>query len=227
MIEGLFGELVMPVEKAASDIVLSSKEWCDTPLNRYLLLASMVILILCIRDYFFVSGDIAKTLERWRWAFTLESNMTLSRARNICFLSMILPLVLVISFYMIPDKTIFHALGLAIAYYFSKAFIYLCVKPRLERAGVMKTERNNEKTQLVILGNILCIANLILWIVKAPYGVSRMVVLVMVLLLYLIYIVRKFQILHSELHTFPTILYLCALEISPLVVSGWLYTYYG
>ena len=188
----------------------------------------MVLTIICIanvRTFANMIPSFSGCLFRWKENLYIEDSMTLSMNRNRLFYILIIPFCLVVSGYGLYEPDAIAALPRT-AHFLSVTgvvILYLLLKYAL--SWIVRNGRMNEKTYrtavrtfrtfFIIITSALLATSGILEIFSAGESLTRLVLLYEAALLYIICIIREFQIFKTCSSVFTAILYLCALEFLP------------
>ena len=234
----LQGELFRPMEEAfRSGTLLMGDEarragealsvsWGDIPLNWGLVIASALALAFSIPSLYRIIPHIFKCFSRWRWNLTIEASLQLARTRDSIALLSIVPFCLIVSRFRLFDPAFFGrvpetwrtlaVIGVFLAWYLIRSLLYLAAEARASHLSTFQTARHAERNYFVILTFFLFAVVGVLYAFRAAEETIRIVLFVTMGLVYLVFLVRKFQILSSSFSPLSTFLYLCAIEFLPL-----------
>ena len=200
--------------------------WGDWPLNWGLVIASALALAISIPSLYRILPHIFKCFSRWRWNLTIEASLQLARTRDGIALLCVVPFCLIISRFRLFDPQLFGrvpeawrtlaVIGAFLAWHLVRSLLYLASEARASHLQTFQTARRAERNYFVILTVFLLAVAGILYAFRSAEETVRIVLYVTMGLVYLLFLVRKFQILGSSFSPLSTFLYLCALEFLPL-----------
>ena len=203
------------------------------PISVSILVAVFVVLMILLMNTFLqLLPFIADSLMRARGSAALENSVRVSRDRNTVAMIMMLPAFLLAFRYRLYDPDFIAAysgdarlwlIGACLtAYLFLRLIIYLLLKPR-RRYENYQVAHHASYTFFIILVLLLLSTAGVLSIFKIQDSTMRMVLYVETASVYLVFLIRRSQILSLSCNQFRTFLYLCALELIPtaaLIVSA-------
>ncbi|MBO4467632.1 MAG: hypothetical protein J5745_05970 [Bacteroidales bacterium] len=203
------------------------------PISASILVAVFVILmILLLRTFLQLLPFIADSLLRARGSAALENSVRVSRDRNTVALVMMLPGFLLAFRYRLYDPSFIAAhtgdtrlwlIGACFTgYLFLRLIIYLLLKPR-RRYENYQVAHHASYTFFIILVLLALLTAGVLSLFRVPDTAMRLVLYVETAVVYLVFLIRRSQILSLSCNHFRTFLYLCALELIPsaaLIVSA-------
>ncbi|MBQ6761746.1 MAG: hypothetical protein IJP49_03255 [Bacteroidales bacterium] len=205
----------------------------EVPLTGTLLVvASILLFLLILRSFLTVLPYLRDTVLRARGSAALENSVKVSRDRNLVAAVFLLPAVLLIYRYRLYDPSFLQGVGpdirlLVIAGVF---FGYLLLRYLLSRWA--RPRRRYDDYQMAyragytffILLMMLALATVgILYLAGVDDLIINRFLLIESGVIYLIYLLRRGQILSLSCNPLTTFLYLCGLELLPtalLVVSA-------
>ena len=203
-----------------------SLSWGDFPLNWGLVIASALALAFSIPSLYRIVPHIFKCFGRWRWNFTIEASLQLARTRDGIALLCVVPFCLIVSRFRLFEPAFFDRVprdwrtlaivGVFLAWFLIRSLLYLAAEARASHLSTFQTARKAERNYFVILTVFLLAVAGILYAFRSAEETVRIVLYVTMGLVYLLFLVRKFQILGSSFSPLSTFLYLCALEFLPL-----------
>lgn len=251
-------ELYRPMEEAfrSGALVMSDQAqrlgegfvsaWGDQPLNWVLVIVSAFAFAFSLPSLYHIFPHIAKCFSRWRWNFTVEASLQLSRTRDGIALLCVIPFCLIVSRYRLIGGTLpsdmvigppaggtllsgrldllsrvpqgwftLAVLGVMMAYYLLRTVVYLLLETRFYNAGAFQVARKAERNFFVCLTFILLAGTGILYAFKAAESTIRLFLWIAMGVVYLLFLVRKSEILASVCNPLTTFLYLCGLEFLP------------
>ena len=197
----------------------------DIPISVTILVAVFVVLMILLMSTFLqLLPFIADSLMRARGSAALENSVRVSRDRNIVALVMMLPGFLLAFRYRLYDPSFIAAhtgdtrlwlIGACFTgYLLLRLFIYLLLKPR-RRYENYQVAHHASYTFFIILVLLALGTAGVLSLFKFQDSVMRMVLYVETATVYLVFLIRRTQILSLSCNHFRTFLYLCALELIP------------
>ena len=162
---------------------------------------------------------------RWMESVNLDASVQLGRSRDIIALAMILPFCLVVSKYNLYSMSWMDGIhingrtgiviGIFVLYILLRKFMEHVSRPKMMHGQPYRTACKSSHTFFSILTLILlCMAGVMSFI-DTNAEVIKSAMLWVSATIYLLYIVRKYQIFISSCSFFSGFLYLCALEFIP------------
>ena len=197
----------------------------EVPLTGTLLVvASILLFLLILRSFLTVLPYLRDTVLRARGSAALENSVKVSRDRNLVAAVFLLPAVLLIFRYRLYDPSFLQGVGpdirlMVIAGVF---FGYLLLRYLLSRWA--RPRRRYDDYQMAyragytffILLMMLALATVgILYLVGVDDLIINRFLLIESGVIYLIYLLRRGQILSLSCNPLTTFLYLCGLELLP------------
>ena len=190
-----------------------------------LALISLLIILLMLRRLVGVCPSLMACLIRWKESVNLETSVQLSRDRNILALTMVIPFCLVtwkFSLYcpgFIRDCNenigICITLGVFLTFILIRMGLWFLLRPRKRNSKNYNTAYKAGRTFFSLLTLTLLAMGGVMSFLDTPIGNIKAAMLWVSAAIYLIFILRKFQILISSSSFFAGFLYLCALEMIP------------
>ena len=207
--------------------------WGDYPLKWGLVVAAALALAFAIPSLFRILPHVGKCLSRWRWNLTIEASLQLARTRDTIFLLSIIPCCLIVSRYRLFDPSLFErvgeawrtlaVVGTALVYHLVRSLLYFAAQARAGSLSTFQTARHSERNYFILTVFFLLAATGVLYAFRAPEETVRRILYGVLGAVYLLFLWRKAEILHSSCNPLSTFLYLCALEFLPtgmLVAAG-------
>ena len=197
----------------------------SVPLSVSILVGVFVVLmILLLRTFMQLLPFIADSLMRARGSNALENSIKVSRDRNTIAMVMMLPAFLLAFRYRLYDPSFVAAytgdtrlwlIGACLTgYLVLRLVIYLLLKPR-RRYEQYQIAHHASYTFFIILVLLALFSAGVLSLFKVEDELMRMVLYVEIAVVYLVFLIRRSQILSLSCNHFRTFLYLCALELIP------------
>ena len=197
----------------------------DIPISVTILVAVFVVLMILLMSTFLqLLPFIADSFMRARGSAALENSVRVSRDRNIVALVMMLPGFLLAFRYRLYNPSFIAAhtgdtrlwlIGACFTgYLLLRLFIYLLLKPR-RRYENYQVAHHASYTFFIILVLLALFTAGVLSLFGVHDSAMRMVLYVETATVYLVFLIRRTQILSLSCNHFRTFLYLCALELIP------------
>ena len=197
----------------------------SVPLSVSILVGVFVVLmILLLRTFMQLLPFITDSLMRARGSNALENSIKVSRDRNTIAMVMMLPAFLLAFRYRLYDPSFVAAytgdtrlwlIGACLTgYLVLRLVIYLLLKPR-RRYEQYQIAHHASYTFFIILVLLALFIAGVLSLFKVEDELMRMVLYVEIAVVYLVFLIRRSQILSLSCNHFRTFLYLCALELIP------------
>jgi len=202
--------------------------WSDYPLNRWMVLITIILLLASLNRFIYLLPYLFNTLLDWKANIRLEASVPRVRTRNFIAFIMAFPFCLIAGRYsllsietlkIVPASlsvlTVFGVMG---AFLLLKNLTYYVLLPRNHTISCFKNARSSEANTFIVLVVVEMLTTGILTLFEVNDSTARLVILYEIGAFYLLLIVRKGQILSSACNHFSTFLYLCGLEILPIMV---------
>jgi hypothetical protein len=190
-----------------------------------LALISLLIILMMLRRLVEVFPSLMACLFRGKESVNLEASMQLSWNRNLLALSMIIPFCLVVSRFSLyrpafmnglsEEAVIGETAGILITYIMIRKVLEFIIRPKKSGEKTYQTASRVSRTFFSLLTLTLLAMGGIMTFVDTPADSIRSAMLWVSAAIYLIFILRKAQILMYSCSFFTAFLYLCALEIIP------------
>ena len=194
-------------------------------LFKILSLISIFVMMLALRTLVEVFPSLMACLIRAKESINLEASAQLSRGRNVLSFCLVLPFCLVVWQKGLYTASFMDGLGenLRLGVIVGIFLTFVLLRMMLER--IMRPKAVNNKTYATVcktdrtffslLTLILLAMGGIMAVLNTPADVVTSAMLWVSAAIYLIYLLRKVQILISSASFFTAFLYLCALELIP------------
>lgn len=198
--------------------------WTAQPFNRWAVIAATLFVLLALKDTLLIAPHVWRSFTRWRWALTIENSMRLVRARSVSAISLLPALALVYSRYWgvewgrftgavhMPEWLV--PLAAVAAFIILRHILYL-VAAGARRPSSLRLAHRSDCNCVVMLAMVLLPTLGVLAAFRAPDDAVRTVLGVETLAVWLLFVLRKSQILGMSFRPLRIILYLCALELIP------------
>ncbi|MDE7128667.1 MAG: DUF4271 domain-containing protein [Bacteroidales bacterium] len=228
-------EDIMPVDSAFTGGTLeisreplgpaSTNDGSWNMLTDALIIASVFAAILFIRRLIDIIPSLIGCAMRWKEAFNLEYSTRLCRSRDIIFGILIIPFCLMLSRYSIyspgflegleTSSRVLAIIGIVAGYILLRALLSYSFRGK-------KTDRTTYAAADKAFRTFFCTCTLVLLptagilsLTGLPDCTVKTVLIYVLCALYLLFVLRKFQIFNNSCNVFTTILYLCTLEFLP------------
>ncbi len=187
--------------------------------------SSLLIILLMLRRLVGTCPSLLACLIRSKESINLEASMQLSRDRDILASAMIIPFCLTVWKYGLYTPSFMDEcnenicfciiLGALVSLALIRKILEWMFRPQKINAKTYKTAAKSARTFFSLLTLILLAVGWISSYTDTPEDTIKNAMLWISAAIYLIFIIRKTQILASSSSFFTAFLYLCALEIIP------------
>ena len=184
-----------------------------------------LIFVLMMKKFIRVFPSIIGCFIRLRETFNLEDSMKLKRDRDYLMVLSIIPFcILTVSldiwqFHIeninTPDLKFLMVVCIAAIYILVRYVLTLVAVPSNMDKKMRQVMHGQSYTFFIALTFCMLVLALIKSFLPVDAVFMRMMVLYVILLIYVVYLVRKMQLLSRSCHILTSFLYLCALEILP------------
>ena len=214
------GKLLLPTEPAAA-----AAEAGPTPVVATVLIIISVLLgLLFLSNFLNVFPYLLDNFTRARGSAALEGSVRVSRDRNIIALILIIPFILLVNRYRIYDPDFLAGrpddirmliiTGIFLCYLLLRRVLWFILQPH-RYSDNYPMARKVAYTFFILAGLVVLPTVGILSLFGVNDLTVRTVILAETGFLYLVFLVRKSQILSVVCGPFQVFLYLCALEVLP------------
>lgn len=214
------GELLL--EQSPSPAVESAG---GTPVLMGILVTVFVVLaLLLVKNFLHVLPFLWDSVFRARGSVALENNVRVARERNQQVFVLMIPAILFIYRYRLYDARFLQSLegnwrlaavaGVFLAYLLLRFLMYLILKPK-RRSDHYRMAHRAGFTFFILLLLPAITGVIILYFFRANDFIIKSFLYILAALTYLVFLVRKSQILSLSCNPLLTFLYLCGLEILP------------
>ena len=186
------------------------------------------IFLLCVRSFFKIIPSLGDCIMRWKGNLDLEDSLQLSGSRDLTAVVLFVPTCLVAYShnlynpdYMsgLPPAIGFAALcGSMLAYILLRAFLNWQLEMGAYKSKTFTAANSAFYNFTIILFLIMLPIGGIFRVLTGNEDLTRLVILHIIAVTYLIYVFRRGQIFASACNPFTTFLYLCGLELLPTTV---------
>ena len=194
-----------------------------------LVAVSVLLFLLALRSFLNVLPYLSDNILRARGSAALENSVRVSRDRNLVAAVFLIPAILLIYRYKLIDAAILDTLspdyrllaiaGLFIGYLIIRFLLYRWLRPRRRYDDYQMAYRAGH-TYFILLMLLVLVTVGILYVagvddLLVKRSTVKMVLFVETGALFLLYLLRRGQILSLSCKPLTTFLYLCALELLP------------
>lgn len=222
LLEGPFktGELLL--EQSPSGAVPAS---AGMPVLLGILMTVFVVLALLeLKSFLHVAPFLWDAVFRARGSVALENNVRVARERNSLALVLLIPAILFIYRYRLYNPDFLQPFsdnirlaivaGVVLAYLLLRFLLYFWLRPK-KRADHYRLAHRADFTFFILLMIPAIVTVLVLYILQVNDFIVRWFLYAEGGLVYLVFLLRKAQILSLSCNPLLTFLYLCGLEILP------------
>ena len=189
-----------------------------------LVAVSVLLFLLALRSFLNVLPYLSDNIFRARGSAALESSVRVSRDRNLVAAVFLIPAILLIYRYRLVDAALLDTLspdyrllaiaGLFIGYLLIRFLLYRWLRPRRRYDDYQRAYRTGY-TFFIMLMMLALVSVAVCYVLHLPDSTVKTVLLVETGVLFLLYLLRRGQILSLSCKPLTTFLYLCALELLP------------
>ena len=189
-----------------------------------LVAVSVLLFLLALRSFLNVLPYLSDNIFRARGSAALESSVRVSRDRNLVAAVFLIPAILLIYRYRLinaaildtltPDYRLLAIAGLFLGYLVIRFLLYRWLRPRRRYDEYQKAYRTGY-TFFILLMMLALVSVAVCYVLRLQDSTVRTVLLVETGALFLLYLLRRGQILSLSCKPLTTFLYLCALELLP------------
>lgn len=209
-----------PLEQAQENLL-----WSGCLPNRIAVILALVLLVVELSDILMLIPHLLRCVPLWKGNLELEHSVSLARTRNTVALVCGVLFCLVADRYLVLNPSwrslvpfqwgLAVTAGLIAAVFLLRRLFYLISPFRSRTSEFSSTLRHSIYNYFILLSVAAVLTVLLLGVCGVGDEAIKVVILVQVALFYALSLLRTGQILASRYGVFPTILYLCALEILP------------
>lgn len=220
----IFGNLKMGTAPAGT-YDTAARLWSEQPFNRWAMLASVLIVLLNLREILHISPHIWKCATRWRWNLTIDNSMQLVHARTLSAIALLPAIALVFSRYSGVDWDALTGMGhpwtdmapvaAVLAFVLLRQLAYLLISLHAGSPGTMRSAHDAGYNYFILLASTLLPTIGILYLSHASDTLARCLLGAETLLAYVVFLVHESRILRLSYRPFEIILYLCGFEVIP------------
>ncbi len=226
------GNMVLPDSSVPS--VFMAAGWDCNRLVVTLVAFLLLVAIFNGRKILNLFPSLVGCLLRWREAMNLENSVTMVRDRNFMFFLLLLPVFLILAVYRVYcpdflcglDEPLYYlsVSGIFAAYFLLRDILNYVMKPRsLSKAKIYGMCRLSFRSYFIITELLVSLTFVFFSVFPVDGTLAPAVILGEISLSYIVFLLRKIQILANNFSVLSSILYLCGLEFLPtvlLLISG-------
>lgn len=199
-----------PLEAAARQAT-----WAHDPVHSVLVILTVVLIIIFIRDFFILWSPILRCLVRAKANIEMEHSVQLARTRNRAALLAALPMWLVAERFSLVSDSMWVTLGIVAGYLLLRRVVAGLVLPAKIGSENRLAVRRALYTYSIVLAAAMLLTVGVWTIFPWDEGVMRWILIGLTGATILLSTVHEGQILRMNCRAFLSFLYLCALEIVP------------
>lgn len=209
------GILHLPTElPVLTDAALS---WIQQPVNGALIMVEAVIILLFLQDILFILPPAVSCLQRWQAALSIEHNIPWARTRDRVALVLYPIYVLFLQWSGIWDKPLLWIFGVLLLYSFVRKAFYRALPHKRIKEEVWQACRNTPTVFSIPLAFIWVGSMIIMSVTGVVPQASKVVLVSEAACFLVVSTLRQLENLAFREGAFRSFLYLCALEIAPLI----------
>ena len=197
----------------------------EFPFTESVLMVVFILLaLMTLKSFIGILPFLSDSVLRARGSAALENSVRVCRDRNIIALVLLLPAVLLLYRYrlydpdyvqgMSPDLRMLTVAGVFIGYLLLRFLLYLWLKPR-RRSDDYQLAYRAGYTFFILMMLLILVTVGVLYLFHVNDLTVRIFIWAEAAFVYLIYLLRRGQILSLVCNPLTTFLYLCALELLP------------
>lgn len=195
--------------------VASSPAWGHDLLHSVLLILSVLLIVVFLRDFFIVCVPIWRCMDTYKYNLELEHNIQLSRTRNRTAALVFLPLWLVADRFCVLNESLWYSAFILVGYLLLRRIMSGILPLRRISSESRTALRRILYTFSIPLSVVILLFVGINALVGWDDAVVRNVIIVISALNLCLVMIQEFRILNLRYHPFISFLYLCGLEFVP------------
>ena len=190
-----------------------------------LALISIIIVIMLLKRLVNIFPSLMACMIRWKESLNLEASVKHSLDRNMLAAAMVIPFCLTVERFRLYDPSVMAGLnenlhllltaGIFLLYFMIRTFMSKIMQPRKMNPKIYKAAGSASFTFFIILTLILIGVGAVMSFMNLEPGITKNAMLWISGAIYMLFLLRKFQIFLSGSSFFAAFLYLCALEFFP------------
>ncbi len=207
-----------------------SLAWGDSIVNRIAVIVTLILFLVEFSDLIRLFPHLLRCVSRWKGNLELEHSVSVAVTRNTVALAMSMVLCLIADRWMLPysslraslpvDWRLLFAVGAIGSYLLLRWLFYLATPFRSRISEYATCLRHSVYNYQILLSSLMLVSVLLLMAFGVADNSIRIVLLIETGMFTALYLERIRQIFASHCSILATILYLCALEILPLGILG-------
>jgi len=189
-----------------------------------LVAVSVLLFLVALRSFLSVLPYLSDNILRARGSAALENSVRVSRDRNLVAAVFLVPAILLMYRYRLFDIAYFDSLsqdmrlaavaGVFLGYLFLRFLLYRWMRPRRRYDDYQMAYRAGY-TFFILLMMLALTTVGVCYVLRLPDQTVKTVLLAETGVMYLLYLVRRGQILSMSCNSLTTFSYLCGLELLP------------
>ena len=222
------GRILMPHDDTDSILTMTADQWGTSALNWGLMALCIILVILYLRRLISVLPYVSGGMLRWREFLALEGNMRLSRERDsVAVVSVLTVSVCVARLGLLradfleslqPGMRTLATAGIVSAFIILRAVLAAVAPTGKMRSDTARLAGRCGANFIIIYAIALLILLIISSISTGCLDFSITAAYYVTGAIWLLYLLRKYQIMSQDAGQFTAILYLCGIEIIPAVL---------
>lgn len=209
------GILHLPTEFSA--LTDASLPWIQQPVNGALIIVEAVIILFFLQDILFILPPVMTCFQRWQSALSIEHNIPWARTRDKVALVLYPIYVLFIQWSGIWDKPLLWIFCVLLIYSFVRKAFYRALPHKRIKEEVWQACRNTPTIFSIPLAFVWVGSMIVMLVLEVVPQASKVVLVSEAACFLVISTLRQLEILAFREGAFRSFLYLCALEIAPLL----------
>ena len=218
------------------EVPVIAKGWSDLPVNWITIAVCTIAVIIFLNSFIGLIPYILGGFLRWKEIVHLENSVGLTRDRNTIAIIAFLIIVLVVSRFEIyspnyllllsPDLRTLGILGAFVIFFFLRECIIILVSISARNPDQYRVANRAIYNFMIFVAVLLVAVIVIARVFGASYIVARISIIVALALSYIVFLIRKTQIMSNACGQVAAFLYLCSLELLPaglLIASNFVF----
>ena len=189
-----------------------------------LVAVSVLLFLVALRSFLSVLPYLSDNIFRARGSAALENSVRVSRDRNLVAAVFLIPAILLIYRYRLieisyfdtlsPDMRLLAVAGVFVGYLLLRFLLYRWMRPRRRYDDYQMAYRAGYTFFILLM--MLALATVgVCYVLHLPDLTIKTLLLAEAGVMYLLYLLRRAQILSMSCNSLTTFLYLCGLELLP------------
>ena len=201
----------------SSQMVAETLDWAHQPHIELLILLESFLILFFLKDRILLFKELVPCIQRWRALVSLEHNLQQARNRDRMALVMSPVIVLCLQGCQMVNHSLIWITLVLLAYFLLRVLLYLLIPHRLVNQEYWSACRNSENLLLTELAYIWLLSIALSLLFRLSLPLRGIILAFEALACYILLFIRQFQILSYQCGSFRAFLYLCGLEIIPVV----------